>query len=148
MREVVLDTRTGLPEVRASRSDEGHLTFRYHTIRSGGMSVWEPLTDEALRAMDDVDAQEVAVRMREAQLVIARQVAERAQAHTADVEGLRERLEAAEQLIVEAEQRARDAEQSAAEAQARIEELVASAEAEREKPPTTRRPRANSRAAA
>lgn len=51
VREVVLDNKTGLPEVKASRSEEGQMTFRVHMIAPGGMSVYQPISDGLLRQM-------------------------------------------------------------------------------------------------
>lgn len=49
--EVVLDAETGLPQVVASRSVDGQLTYRVHTVRSGGGSVFLPVTDAVVREM-------------------------------------------------------------------------------------------------
>lgn len=117
MREVVLDTESGLPEVRASRSEDGQLRFRYHTIRPGGMSVWETVTDEVLRRMSQVDRSSFEAQIKAAQLQIAREVAERAHASERETEGLRERLDAAEALLAEADARIVAAEQRADEAE-------------------------------
>lgn len=42
--EIALD-EVGSPLVYAFRDDEGRLTFRYLTVRAGGMGVWVPVPD-------------------------------------------------------------------------------------------------------
>jgi hypothetical protein len=75
--ETVLDTLTGLPEVRAARTPEGQLVYRYHTIRPGGMSVWEPLDERMLGLMREeaAGAEALTERMASAAIAVAATIA-------------------------------------------------------------------------
>jgi uncharacterized Zn finger protein (UPF0148 family) len=52
-RDVVLDPKTGLPEVRASRSQDGQVTFRVHVLQSGGGSIFSPVSDATHQLLRD-----------------------------------------------------------------------------------------------
>ena len=92
--EIILDAVTGLPEVRATRSPDGQLTFRLHTVRSGGMSVFIPISDGVLRSVratpGHVDDDDWETRVRGIALAVAaslRTAEAQRQARVEDLEG-------------------------------------------------------------
>jgi hypothetical protein len=104
--EVALD-ETGAPVVRAFRSEEGQLTFRYLTCRAGGMSIWAPITDEIMRRIPASD-RGLDVQLRRIALALARdigareaQALERVDTYEETIEALTDELEATRQRLAE-----------------------------------------------
>jgi hypothetical protein len=75
VREIVLDPETGLPEIRATRAEDGTLRYRVHTVHpGGGMAVFQEVTEPTFRLMREKFGQVadgMADRLRQMQLALA-----------------------------------------------------------------------------